>query len=171
MSSNDYAQLSITGTNLLTAVSTANAYLELKLNGTGRAGNRVGMVVSTGAGLLDASALSILTLSTCDASNNIIESKTGEQLLSVALLDGSNRSQISFLVSRDFAYVRLDVTSPVAASSDTRVYYAFAQDVPLLSLQYPLPVELISFDAKWTGSATDLRWATASEKNSRYFVV
>ena len=171
LSSNDYAQLSITGTNLLTAVNTATAYLELKLNGTGRAGNRVGMVVSTGAGLLDASALSAITLSTYDASNVIIESKTGDQLLNVALLDASNRNQVSFLASRDFAYVRLDVASPVTASSDTRVYYAFAQDVPLISLQYPLPVELTSFEAKWTGSATDLHWATASEKNSSYFVV
>jgi len=51
------------------------------------------------------------------------------------------------------------------------VYYAFAQDVPLLSLQYPLPVELTSFEVKWTGSATELRWATASEKNSSHFVV
>ena len=89
----------------------------------------------------------------------------------MALLDGSNRNQISFLASRDFAYVRLDETSAVAASSDTRVYYAFAQDVPLLSLQYPLPVELARFGGTWTGTAAELNWATASEQNSRYFVV
>ena len=171
ISSNDYAVLNTTGTNLLTQVNTANAFLSLKLNGTGKAGNRVGMLVSNGAGLLDADALRRLTVSTYDASNVIIESKSGDALLNVQLFDGTQRNEVSFLASRDFSYVRLDVTSAVSVSSNTRVYYAFAKDVPLLSLQSPLPVELTSFEAKWTGAATELRWATASEKNSSYFVV
>ena len=171
MSASDYAVLNTTGTNLLTLANTASAYLELKLNGAGRAGNRVGMVVSDGAGLLDVAALRRLTLSTYDANNVIIESKSGDELLSVPLFDGSPRQQVSFLASRDFSYVRLDVTSALAVSSNTRVYYAFAQDMPLISLQYPLPVELIRFEAKWAGSVTELRWATASEKNSSHFVV
>ena len=167
----DYAVLNTTGTNLLTLANTATAYLELKLNGTGQAGNRVGMVVSNGAGLLDADALRRLTVSTYDAQNVIIESKSGDELLNVQLFDGSQRNQVSFLASRDFTSVRLDVTSAVSVSSDTRVYYAFAQDVALLSLQAPLPVELTSFEAKWASNATELRWTTASEKNSSYFVV
>ncbi|GAB3731083.1 hypothetical protein GCM10027594_13080 [Hymenobacter agri] len=167
----NYAQLNTTGTNLLTVVNTANAYLEVKLNGTGKAGNRVGFVVGNGANLLDLDALRRITVSTYDANNVIIESKTGDELLNVQLFDGTQRNQVSFLASRDFSYVRLDVTSAVSVSSNTRVYYAFAEDVPLISLQYPLPVELISFDAKWTGGATDVRWATASEKNSSYFLV
>ena len=171
MSDNDFAVLNTTGTNLLTQASTANAFLSLKLNGTGQAGNRVGMVVGNGAGLLDADALRRLTVSTYDASRVLIESKSGDDLLNVQLLDGSQRSQISFLASRNFTYVRLDVASAVSVSSNTRVYYAFAQDVPLLSLQAPLPVELTGFEAKWTGGATELRWATASEKNSSHFVV
>ena len=171
ISDTDYAVLNTTGTNLLTQVNTATAYLELKLNGTGQAGNRVGMVVSNGAGLLDVDALRRLTVSTYDASNVIIESKSGDELLNVQLFDGSPRNQVSFLASRDFSYVRLDVTSAVSVSSNTRVYYAFAQDVALLSLQNPLPVELTSFDAKWAGNATELRWTTASEKNSSHFVV
>ena len=170
-STSDYAVLNTTGTNLLTQASTANAYLEVKLNGSGKAGNRVGMVVSNGAGLLDADALRRLTVSTYDANNMLIESKSGDALLNVQLLDGSQRNEVSFLASRDFSYVRLDVTSAVTVSSNTRVYYAFAEDVPLISLQYPLPVELTSFEAKWNNNATDLRWATASEKNSSYFVV
>ena len=171
ISNSDYAVLNTTGTNLLVQANSATAYLEVKLNGTGQAGNRVGMVVSNGAGLLDADALRRLTVSTYDAKNAIVESKSGDALLNVQLFDGSPRSQISFLASRDFSYVRLDVTSAVSLNSNTRVYYAFAQDVPLLSLQSPLPVELTGFDAKWTGSGTDLRWATASEKNSSHFVV
>ena len=145
ISPSDYAELLITGTNLFTVVNTATAYLEVKLNGTGQAGNRVGMVVSNDGALLSASALANLTVSTYDASNTIIESKTGTELLSVDPLDGSTRSQVSFLASHDFTYVRLDVTSPVTANPKTRVYYAFAQDVPLLNLQSPLPVELVSF--------------------------
>ena len=35
----------------------------------------------------------------------------------------------------------------------------------------PLPVELISFDAAWSGKTPVLTWATASEKNSAYFDV
>ena len=35
----------------------------------------------------------------------------------------------------------------------------------------PLPVELISFDATWSGKTPVLTWATASEKNSAYFDV
>lgn len=167
----NYAQLNTTGTTLLTLANTATAYLEVKLNGTGKAGNRVGFVVSNGAGLLDLDALRRITVATYDANNVIIESKSGDELLNVQLFDGTQRNQVSFLASRDFSYLRIDVTSAVSVSSNTRVYYGFAEDVPLLSLQYPLPVELTSFDAKWTGSATEVRWATASEKNSNYFVV
>ena len=100
-----------------------------------------------------------------------IASKSGNELLNVQLLDGSSRSQVSFLASRDFTYVRLDATSAATVSSNTRVYYAFAQDVPLLSLQAPLPVELTNFEAKWAAGATEVRWATASEKNSSHFVI
>jgi hypothetical protein len=35
----------------------------------------------------------------------------------------------------------------------------------------PLPVELISFDAKYNGKTVDLEWITASEKNNDYFTV
>ena len=167
----DYAVLSTTGTNRLTQANTATAFLEVKLNGTGRAGNRVGMVVSKGAGQLDADALRQLTVSTYDANNVLIESKSGTELLNLPLFDGSPRNQLSFLASRDFSFVRLDVASPVSVSSNTRVYHGFAQDVPLLSLQNPLPVELTRFGGAWVGGGAELRWTTASEKNSSHFVV
>ena len=35
----------------------------------------------------------------------------------------------------------------------------------------PLPVELLSFDAKPNGNIVDVTWATASEINSHYFMV
>ena len=43
ISASDYAVLNTTGTGLLTLANTATAFLEVKLNGTGRAGNRVDM--------------------------------------------------------------------------------------------------------------------------------
>jgi hypothetical protein len=181
--SDDYAELNTFGLNLsefsignvvtlatpLTTLATAS--LKLKLNGTGRAGNRVGFVVSQGGGLLDLTALQRLTIATYDAKNRLVETKTGSSLLGVTLLGTSGMSRVSFLASRDFTYAEITVTSVADVLSNTRVYYAFAEDVPLISLQYPLPVELTSFEAKWTGSATDLRWATASERNSSYFIV
>ncbi len=182
-SSTNYAELKTLGVNLgslnlLGAVALATplntlatASLKLKLNGTGKAGNRVGFVVSKGGGLLDLTALQQLTIATYDADNKLIETKTGTSLLGVTLLGTSDMTRVSFLASRDFTYAEITVTSAASVLSNTRVYYAFAEDVPLISLQYPLPVELTSFEAKWTGSAADLRWATASEKNSSYFLV
>ncbi len=40
-----------------------------------------------------------------------------------------------------------------------------------ISLQNPLPVELISFDAKYKSDYVDVRWTTATEINSSYFNV
>jgi hypothetical protein len=179
----NYAELNTLGVNLgslgllgtvtlTTPLTTqATASLKLKLNGTGKAGNRVGFAVGQGSGLLDLTALQRLTIATYDADNNLIETKSGSSLLGVALLGTSDINRISFLASRDFTYAEITVTSAASVLSNTRVYYAFAEDVPLLSLQTPLPVELTNFNAKWVGNATELRWATASEKNSRYFVV
>ena len=166
----NYAQINTTGLGILTG--TAKANLKLRINGTGRAGNRVGMVVSDGSGLLDLSALQRLTLLTYDASNNLIETKTGSNLLNVSLLpDGSNRNKISFLATRDFSYVELEVNSAASVLSSTRVYYAFAEDVALLSVQAPLPVELTAFTGRWNNGAAELNWKTASEHNSSHFVV
>jgi hypothetical protein len=170
----NYAQINILGLNLgLTpATSTARASLKLKLNGTGRAGNRVGMVISRGLGLLDLNALNQLTLLTYDANNQLIETKSGADLLFVSLLNGSStKNKISFMASRDFSYVELEVKSAAGLASNTQVYYGFAEDVPLISLAAPLPVELTAFAAKWNNGAADLTWATASEKNSSHFVV
>ena len=170
----NYAQINILGLGLgiTTATSTARATLRLKLNGTGRAGNRVGMVISRGLGLLDLNALNQFTLSTYDANNQLIETKAGSDLLFVSLLNGTTtKDKISFLASRDFTYVELEVKSLVGLASNTQVYYGFAEDVPLISLAAPLPVALTTFGAKWNNGAADLNWATASEKNSSHFVV
>jgi hypothetical protein len=149
--------------------------LRLQLNGTGQAGNRAGMVIGGGAGLLDVSALNSMTVSTYDTNGNILESRTGSELLSLRLLpDG--RQEVYFNTTRDFASVQLTVASGVAALASTKVYYAFADDrtggFPLLvTPPTPLPVELITFTARWANGLAELNWATASEKASSHFVV
>ncbi|OGX81979.1 hypothetical protein BEN47_04995 [Hymenobacter lapidarius] len=166
----NFAQLNTTGLGLITG--TTRASLRLKLNGTGRAGNRVGVVIQQGAGLLDLAALQRLTLLTYDADKNLIETKTGSDLLTVSLLAGStDKFKVSFLATRDFQYVALEVNSAASISSNTRVFYGFAEDIPLFSFAAPLPVELSAFTGRWANGAADLNWATASEKNSSHFVV
>ena len=65
------------------------------------------------------------------------------------------------------------VTS-AATTIDNGSYFVIAStnkvDNPL-SGAAPLPVELITFSATRQGSAVQVAWATASEKNSAYFVV
>lgn len=166
----NYAQLNTTGVGIVT--NTAMASLKVELNGAGKTGNRLCMVVGTGAGLLDLNAVQNVTLTTYDANDNVIESKTGFDLLDVALTGGTtDRSKLSFLASRGFRYVQLTVNSTASVLSNTRMYYAFAEDVPLLSPQSPLPVELTTFTGRWATDAAELSWITASEKNSSQFVV
>ena len=165
----NFSQLNTTGLGVV--ANTATASLKVKLNGAGRAGNRVGMMVSSGAGLLDLNLLSNLTLSTYDSTNTLVEAKTGAALLSTTLLGSTSQNRISFQASRDFQYAKLEVNAAASLMSDTQIYYAFAEDIPLLSLAAPLPVELTAFVGKWTNGAADLSWTTATEKNSSYFVV
>ncbi|MFD2721348.1 T9SS type A sorting domain-containing protein [Hymenobacter monticola] len=152
------------------ALSTVD--LKLALNGTGAAGNRAGMVVGAGAGLLDAAALDQLTLTTYDANGNVLESASGSSLLSVNLLP-NGRQEISFLTTQAFNSVQITATSGLSVLSSLPVYTAFADDRSggLPSVITPLPVELTAFAAKWNNGAADLTWATATEKNSSYFVV
>ncbi|MFC6222766.1 T9SS type A sorting domain-containing protein [Hymenobacter artigasi] len=165
----NFAQLNTTGLGVL--LNTATASLKLKLNGSGRAGNRVGMVISSGAGLLDLNLLPNLTLSTYDSTNTLIEAKTGAALLSTTLLGSTSQSRISFQASRDFQFVKLEVNAVASLFTNTRIYYAFAEDIPLLSLAAPLPVELTAFTGRWNNGAADLAWSTALEKNSSHFLV
>lgn len=154
----------------LGAVSTVE--LKVDLNGTGAAGYRAGMIVSNNTGLLDASVLDRLTLSTYDAAGNLLESAAGSSLLSLNLLPGG-RQEIAFLTTRNFASVQLSATSTVGLGVNINVYQAFADNLAggLITVIGPLPVELTAFSGKWVNGATDLKWTTASEKNSSHFIV
>ena len=149
--------------------------LRLDLTQPGLAGNRAGVVLRPGAGLLDAAALDALTVSTYDAAGYLLEGQRGPSLLQLALLpDG--RQELYFTTTRDFAAVELEVANGVAALVGTRVYYAFADDRPTgfpaqIAAPAPLPVELLSFSGRWANGAAVLAWQTASERQSLRFVV
>ena len=159
--------------NTLVALATS-AELKMSLNATGggAAGNRAGVVMGTGTGLLDASVLDRITISTYDANNNLIESASGRAVLGTNLLSATTQ-EISFATTQPFARVSISVASGAALSTDMAVYYAFADNRPsgLPTVIAPLPVELTAFAGKWAGGSAELNWATASEKNSAYFVV
>jgi hypothetical protein len=152
------------------AVSTVE--LKVALNGTGAAGYRAGMVISNNTGLLDASILNQLTLTTYDAAGNVLESAAGSSLLSLNLLPGG-KQEVAFLTTQNFASVQLSATSTVGLGVNINIYQAFADNLAggLITTITPLPVELTAFGGKWESGAAELSWATASEKNSSYFVV
>ena len=118
--------------------------LRLDLTSPGQAGNRAGMVLSPGTGLLDLAALQQLTLNTYDAAGNLLESHSGASLLRVSVLpDG--RQEVYFNTTRPFASVELKIGSGIAALANTKVFYAFADDQPtgfpsLITPPAPLPV-------------------------------
>ncbi|MGI4740233.1 MAG: T9SS type A sorting domain-containing protein [Janthinobacterium lividum] len=149
--------------------------LVLDLNGTGAGGNRAGMVIG-GSSLLDANALSRITLSTYDSNGALIETASGSSLLQVNLLpDG--RQTLSFNTTKNFVKVGIQVSGLVSALSTTDVYYAFTDNsngsIVITTPVGPLPVVLTSFGVRrlaGTGAA-EISWATASEQNSARFVV
>lgn len=152
--------------------------LKLRLDGPGQAGNTAGVVLGLGTGLLDADVLSNVTIRTYSGANGgtLVESATGSSLLNVELLAGGRR-EVSFLTTQDFDWVEVELATGVSLLSDTRIYYAFAEDRPtgfpsvVVVPTGPLPVQLTAFGARANGLAVDVTWATATEVNSSYFEV
>ncbi|HEX8327940.1 MAG TPA: T9SS type A sorting domain-containing protein [Hymenobacter sp.] len=161
-----------TATMNLPTVAFATTSLTLDLNAPGVPGNRAGMVIGSGTGLLDLAVLSQMTITTRDAAGNVIESASGASLLSLTLLP-NGQQEISFLTTRPFAKVELTVASGLSLLSSFPIHYAFADDRSgsLPTRIVPLPVTLSAFGGKWANGGTDLTWATSSEKNSSHFVV
>jgi hypothetical protein len=144
------------------------------LTNTGIVGNRAGIVLGQNT-LLDASALSNITLATYDAAGSVLETANGSSLLAVSLLPGS-KQEVSFRTTRNFAQVGITLNSAASLLSNVRVYSAFADDlgtVQTISPVSPLPVVLTSFGVSRPVGATaaEVTWATASEQHSAYFVV
>ncbi|MBD2767495.1 T9SS type A sorting domain-containing protein [Hymenobacter sp. BT664] len=165
---------------MLTVPTAVGTNVELKLNlnaaptggSAGLAGYRAGVVVGNGSGLLDASLLDRITLTTYDAAGHLLESASGKSLLALNLLpDG--RQELSFLTTQNFAAVQFSVAGGVSGLVNIPINYAFADNRAggLPSAIVPLPVELTTFSGRWANGAAELSWSTASEKNSRHFIV
>ena len=149
--------------------------LTLDLNGTGRAGNRAGMVIGNSS-LLDANALSRTTLVTYDDQGNVLETATGTELLQLNVLPNGRRV-ISFNTTHDFAKVGIRIGGLATVVSNTDVYYAFSDasngELSIITPTGPLPVVLTSFGVRRLPGAAgaEISWTTATELNSSSFTV
>ncbi|WP_157807670.1 T9SS type A sorting domain-containing protein [Hymenobacter chitinivorans] len=103
--------------------------LKLRLNGAGGAGNRAGVVLRTNDGILNASVLQNIRLTTYAGSNGdqLVESASGTGLLDLGLIN-DNRHEVAFLTKRAFDWVEVELTGGLGLFSDARIYYAFAED-------------------------------------------
>ncbi|RYU78086.1 T9SS type A sorting domain-containing protein [Hymenobacter persicinus] len=169
---NDYAEIR---TGLLGGIT--STALRLSLNGSGLAGNTAGVVLNQGTGLLNTQLLGGLRIKTYGGpdGNQLLETASGANLISQGLL-ADGRVELSFLTTQNFSRVELEVDNTLSLLDRTRVYYAFAEDRPTgfpttITAPGPLPVELLSFQARAFGSVVNLTWTTASERNSSHFVV
>ena len=147
--------------------------LKVGLRGTGVAGYRAGMVISSNTGLLDVSLLDRLTLTTYGSDGQPVESASGSALLALNVLpDG--RQELSFLTTRDFASVQLSTSALAGLGVNINIFQAFADNLAsglFTTITAPLPVELTAFTGRWVAGAAELSWNTASERNSSHFVV
>ncbi|MFD1870799.1 T9SS type A sorting domain-containing protein [Hymenobacter bucti] len=144
------------------------------LTSAGIVGNRAGIVLGQNT-LLDAKALSNITITTHNDAGDVLETANGNALLAVSLLPGG-KQEVSFRTTRSFAQVGIELSSAAALLTNVRVYSAFADDLGALqtiSPTGPLPVVLTSFGVSRPAGATaaEVVWATASEQRSAYFVV
>jgi hypothetical protein len=102
--------------------------LKLRLNGTGSAGSRAGVVLRTNNGLLNTSVLQNIRLTTYSGPNGdqVVETASGAGLLDLGLVN-DNRHEVAFLTKQEFQWVELELAGGVGLFSDARIYYAFAE--------------------------------------------
>ncbi|QNH62651.1 T9SS type A sorting domain-containing protein [Hymenobacter sediminicola] len=166
----DYAEIRTSVVGVLTSNT-----VRVNLNGSGQAGNAAGVVLNTGAGLLNTQLLNDITIRTYDSNNRLLETASGASLLSQGLLTNGN-TEVYFNTTQNFQRVEVEINTTLSVFDRTRILYAFAEDRPngfplTITAPGPLPVELAAFDAKASGLAVDVAWRTASETNNSYFLV
>jgi len=157
----------------VTAGVASSVELKVGLRGTGVASYRAGMVISSNTGLIDVSLLDRLTLTTYSSDGQLVESASGASLLALNILPGG-KQELSFLTTRDFASVQLSTSSLAGLAININIFQAFADNLAgglFTTITTPLPVELTAFTGRWANGAAELKWSTASEKNSSRFVV
>ena len=157
----------------VTAGVATTVELKVGLRGTGVAGYRAGMVVSSNTGLIDVSLLDRLTLTTYGSDGQIVESASGSSVLILNVLPGG-KQELSFKTTKAFASVQLSTSSLAGLAVNMNIFQAFADNLAgglFTTITAPLPVELTAFSGRWVAGAAELSWSTASEKNSSHFVV
>lgn len=122
-------------------------------------------------GLLNVSALNNLTINTyapADAGSMAQqESFQMHNLVTLAALNNGQPVAVQFPVSKSFTEVEVIATGLANATYTMGVYNVVGTPVTTA----PLPVELVAFAGQAKATGVDLRWQTASEHNSAYFVV
>ncbi|WP_084523761.1 T9SS type A sorting domain-containing protein [Adhaeribacter aquaticus] len=147
--------------------------LKLRINKTGTAGNRAGVILRTVSGLIDVAALENIVISTYSG-DRLIESARGSSLVALNLLN-NNKQEVYFYTTQPFDYVAVELNRGATVLEDTEVYYAFADD-KLITPEGTvpndvLPVTLLSFNGKLNGNSVKLSWSTASEENNNFFEI
>ncbi|TGE27392.1 T9SS type A sorting domain-containing protein [Hymenobacter metallicola] len=171
-SESDYAEVRFP------ALALGTYKLKLRLNGTGKAGNRAGIVLRTNDALLSNTLLQNIRINTYGGANGsrLLESSTASSLLDLGLV-GDNRHELGFLTTQDFDWVEVEVTGGVGLFSAAQIFYAFADDPnPAFPAEVappaaPLPVELRAFQGRVVENGVELTWRTASELQNKHFVV
>lgn len=171
--------------NLTTNYATINSLLavggrtrlKMKLNSAGLGGNRAGVVLGLGTGLLDAQLLTNIRVRTYAGAtgDELVETVTDKSLISLELLS-SGKQELSFRTTRNFEWVELEVPNGISALADTRVYYAFADDAPngfpsTITMPVSSPVTLQNLRAANSDGSVDVSWQTTAEANSSHFIV
>ncbi|AII52355.1 hypothetical protein N008_10245 [Hymenobacter sp. APR13] len=169
----DLTNFAVMRSGLLSVLS--RTALRIDLNGSGQAGNAAGAVIRQGTGLLNTALLDAVTLRTYNDAGQLLETATGSKLLTQALLT-NGKVEVYFNTTQDFTKVELEVSAPAFLLARTLVYYVYAEDKPqsdqaTIVAPGPLPVELVAFTAQAAGSAVQLAWRTASERNNQYFEI
>jgi hypothetical protein len=146
------------------------AVLRVTFSGAIQPGQQAMLYVKPASGVLDATVLGRMTISTYSSisktpNQSVQDVPLTDKSINVNLLSGSNASnKVTFTAAQPFDQLELRVGALVNVSSNVDVFAVFAT-------VSPLPVQLTTFQGKATETGVALTWETASERNSDYFEV
>lgn len=144
----------------------AKLYQEITFSTAGLAGNYVGLIVKGGNGIVTASLLGGLKITTYDASGSVINviDDASDGLIIKAMGPGTTVQKLEFISSGAVKKIRLELNSTLGVTTSFKIYEAYMTNAPL-------PITLINFDVSAKASQVVCNWATASESQSDYYSV
>ncbi|MEZ5059822.1 MAG: hypothetical protein R2879_22545 [Saprospiraceae bacterium] len=101
-------------------------WISVKANSIFSAGTSAGFLIDDSGGLLDVTVIDLITITTY-LNGSQRESKTSAGLVSLTLLEGSNKAIAGFKSSLSFDEVRITIASGVGLLGNLRVYNALYQ--------------------------------------------